>query len=338
MSCNCPPYFHCQHPASSSSETSAYHSPSASTASAAPSAPFFQPAQFPYNNNNSNNDIPSTNSIHPSMFASVEFWASFVQKYEEYRRCLKNVSSGDVVLSKLAVESNRQQHQQQIGSNNNSPLNLSSISPSNKSINSMSSHSPPNYYHHYQSATQAGMTATTPIMDNYSPKPVTSSSPIMNAPSNSSSPVLTIDTQQDCSDVASSATASSYHATCLNCTHMCHSQPKEKYSSANYHLPFDDSFSSTTSADAMTFKDRQKRFNRFVKKRFIDEFGPIEYLSYKMLKRHESSMMDRIKHEARERYLPSGITEVEFKVYWKSALNTIRQTRYRYRSRQQYRY
>lgn len=72
----------------------------------------------------------------------------------------------------------------------------------------------------------------------------------------------------------------------------------KKYSSTNYHLPFDDSFSSTTSADAMTFKDRQKRFNRFVKKRFIDEFGPIEYLSYKMLKRHESSMMDRIKRKS----------------------------------------
>lgn len=138
------------------------------------------------------------------------------------------MSSGDVVLSKLAVESNRQQQHQQIGSNN-SPLNLSSISPSNTSINSMSSHSPPNYYqHHYQTPAQTSMTATTPIMDNnYSPKPVTSSSPIMNAPSNSSSPVLTIDTQQDCSDSAQSATASSYHATCSNCTHMCHSQPKE---------------------------------------------------------------------------------------------------------------
>lgn len=49
-------------------------------------------------------------------------------------------------------------------------------------------------------------------------------------------------------------------------------------------------------------------------------------------------MFNNVLDEARERYLPSGITEVEFKVYWKSALNTIRQTRYRYRSRQQYRY
>lgn len=161
----------------------------------------------------------------PLNYRHFSFFLKFVQKYEEYRRCLKNMSSGDVVLSKLAVESNRQQ-QQQIGSNN-SPLNLSSISPSNTSINSMSSHSPPNYYHHYQPPAQTSMTTTTPIMDNYSPKPVTSSSPIMSAPSNSSSPVLTIDTQQDCSDAAPSANASSYHATCSNCTHMCHSQPKE---------------------------------------------------------------------------------------------------------------
>lgn len=85
MSCNCPPYFHCQHPASSSSETTAYHSPSTSTASTAPNAPFFQSAQFPYNNNNSNNNIPSTSSIHPSMFASVEFWASVRITYLKIR-------------------------------------------------------------------------------------------------------------------------------------------------------------------------------------------------------------------------------------------------------------
>lgn len=61
-----------------------------------------------------------------------------------------------------------------------------------------------------------------------------------------------------------------------------------------FRVPFDDSFTTNTN-EMVSFKDRQKRFNRFVKKRFIDEFGPIEYLSYKMLKRHESSMMDIIK-------------------------------------------
>jgi len=151
------------------------------------------------------------------------------------------------------------------------------------------------------------------------------------------------------------------HRSCVdcNCNHQSHMNAEnmsyttdDSYSttSSSYYSPASSasSTSSTTRTSSInsssgsgnncienvSFKDRQKRFNRYVKKRFIDEFGPIEFLSYKMLKRHESNIMDRIKFEAKEKFLPIGICESEFKAFWKSALNTIRQTRYRYRSKQ----
>ncbi|CAF0892104.1 unnamed protein product [Brachionus calyciflorus] len=82
------------------------------------------------------------------------------------------------------------------------------------------------------------------------------------------------------------------------------------------------------------FKERQKNFNKYVKQRFIVEFGPIENLTYKKIKRSAFDVMNKIKDEAKEKFLPENLTESEFKNYWKSALNTIRQTRYRYRSKQ----
>lgn len=202
-----------------------------------------------YNNTNTEN-YSQAPSVSPSMLNSVEFWTSFVQKYEEYTKCLKSLSS--------------------------EMMNKASGSESGSS----------------------------------SPAPS-----ITNTTFNSSS--------------------SSCEHVCTSCNHNAY--PKQINETPTFRVPFDDSFTTNTN-EMVTFKDRQKRFNRFVKKRFIDEFGPIEYLSYKMLKRHESSMMDLIKHEARERYLPNDVTETEFKIFWKSALNTIRQTRYRYRSRQQGRF
>ncbi|RNA41008.1 hypothetical protein BpHYR1_038767 [Brachionus plicatilis] len=81
------------------------------------------------------------------------------------------------------------------------------------------------------------------------------------------------------------------------------------------------------------FKERQKNFNKYVKQRFIAEFGPIENLTYKKIKRSSYDVMNKIKDEAKQKFLPQNLTESEFKNYWKSALNTIRQTRYRYRSK-----
>lgn len=43
------------------------------------------------------------------------------------------------------------------------------------------------------------------------------------------------------------------------------------------------------------FKERQKNFNKYVKQRFIIEFGPIENLTYKKIKRSSYDVMNRIK-------------------------------------------
>lgn len=43
------------------------------------------------------------------------------------------------------------------------------------------------------------------------------------------------------------------------------------------------------------FKERQKNFNKYVKQRFVIEFGPIENLTYKKIKRSSFDVMNRIK-------------------------------------------
>ena len=42
------------------------------------------------------------------------------------------------------------------------------------------------------------------------------------------------------------------------------------------------------------FKERQKNFNKYVKQRFIVEFGPIENLTYKKFKRSAFDVMIKI--------------------------------------------